>query len=316
MSNALRAPFDPDFISKLPRITCGDCRKSQGKVCPKHRKSECTVCGNYVTGAHMHLDYVGHAAVTNRLLLVDPGWSWEPVALDAEGLPKISKSPDGQYIMWIKLVVGGVTRLGVGSVNSDAADLHKQLISDAIRNAAIRFGVALDLWSKSDKLESPSVDHCESRVVTPKPASARVQPERTTSPVPTSGVVAEDAVTWMEPDTHDDEDYDDYDTEIAEVYVAEEPHTQVQAQRNAAADTRGGAPAAIAQKRTIGRLMDELQISVDARAGYVSHVLGRKVASASELSRAEAITVVRHLVADKESLDGAAASLEGDFAGI
>ena len=157
-SNALRAPFEPEFISKLPRVTCAECRKAQGKVCPKHRKGECAVCGNWVTNAHMHLDYVGHADVTNRLLLVDPEWSWEPAALDAEGLAKISKSPDGQFVMWIRLTVGGVTRLGVGSVASDAADLYKQLISDALRNAAMRFGVALDLWSKAERLEAAPID--------------------------------------------------------------------------------------------------------------------------------------------------------------
>ncbi len=162
ISNALRAPFEPEFISKLPRVTCAECRKAQGKVCPKHRKVECLTCGNWVTNAHMHLDYVGHADVTNRLLLVDPAWSWEPAAFDAEGLPKIAKSPDGQYVMWIRLSVGGVTRLGVGSVASDAGDLYKQLISDALRNAAMRFGVALDLWSKADRLEAAPIDgHCE-----------------------------------------------------------------------------------------------------------------------------------------------------------
>ena len=162
MSNALRAPFEPEFISKLPRITCADCRKAPGKVCQNHHKAECPVCGNWITSAHMHLDYVGHADVTNRLLLVDPAWSWEPAAFDAEGLPKISKSPDGQYVMWIRLTVGGVTRLGVGSVASDAGDLYKQLISDALRNAAMRFGVALDLWSKAERLEDGPIDsHAE-----------------------------------------------------------------------------------------------------------------------------------------------------------
>ena len=52
--------------------------------------------------------------------------------------------------LWIKLTVGGVTRLGYGSVTPEAYDPEKQLIGDALRNAAMRFGVALDLWSKSD----------------------------------------------------------------------------------------------------------------------------------------------------------------------
>ena len=90
------------------------------------------------------LDYVGHAAVTDRLLSVDPEWTWEPMALSPEGLPL----PDGNGNLWIKLTVCGVTRIGVGDGKS-----MKELIGDAIRNAAMRFGVALDLWSK-EELES------------------------------------------------------------------------------------------------------------------------------------------------------------------
>lgn len=55
--------------------------------------------------------------------------------------------------MWIKLTVGGVTRLGYGSVPSGQADAVKVLIGDALRNAAMRFGVALDLWAKGDRAD-------------------------------------------------------------------------------------------------------------------------------------------------------------------
>ncbi len=47
--------------------------------------------------------------------------------------------------LWIKLTVCGVTRPGVGDGKT-----AKELIGDAIRNAAMRFGVALDLWAKED----------------------------------------------------------------------------------------------------------------------------------------------------------------------
>lgn len=90
------------------------------------------------------LDFVGHAAVTDRLLTVDPEWSWEPVAWDEQGLPLYDRSGG----LWIRLTVLGVTRLGYG----DGPD-PKQRIGDAIRNAAMRFGVALDLWTKGE-LES------------------------------------------------------------------------------------------------------------------------------------------------------------------
>lgn len=96
------------------------------------------------------VDYVGHAAVTDRLLEFDPEWSWEPLALDELGLPAL----DSQSNLWIKLTIAGVTRLGVG----DGKNM-KERIGDALRNAAMRFGVALDLWSK-DELES-HVDHPE-----------------------------------------------------------------------------------------------------------------------------------------------------------
>lgn len=117
-ADALRAPFPKSMIGQLPK-------------------------------AGIMLDYVGHAGVTDRLLAVDPLWTWEPIALTDEGTPMILV--DGQnLILWIRLTVCGVTRLGVGIVGTKGFELQKQLISDAIRNAAMRFGVALDLWSKED----------------------------------------------------------------------------------------------------------------------------------------------------------------------
>lgn len=109
-SAALRKPFPPETVGKLPK-------------------------------AGVMLDYVGHAAITDRLLAVDPAWTWEPVAFDEHGLPAYDKAGG----LWIRLTVAGVTRLGYG----DGPD-PKQRIGDALRNAAMRFGVALDLWSKEE----------------------------------------------------------------------------------------------------------------------------------------------------------------------
>jgi hypothetical protein len=61
------------------------------------------------------LDYVGHAATTDRLLSVDPEWSWEPVAFDEHGLPAFQGKN-----LWIKLTVCGVTRYGIGDGTSDS----------------------------------------------------------------------------------------------------------------------------------------------------------------------------------------------------
>lgn len=152
----LRKAFPADTVGKLPRVTCKACSNDPRKHCEKHDRRDCAVCGNWITTAHMHLDYVGHAEVTDRLLSVDPAWSWEPVAWTDAGAPLIAKGASGEWVMWIRLTVCGVTRLGVGSVSS-GFDAEKQLIGDALRNAAMRFGVALDLWSKSE-LESAADD--------------------------------------------------------------------------------------------------------------------------------------------------------------
>lgn len=95
------------------------------------------------------LDYVGHAAVTDRLLLVDPLWSWEPLAFAADGGPLV-RLVGADAELWIRLTVCGHTRIGVGTASAKSFELSKQLVSDAIRNAAMRFGVALDLWAKED----------------------------------------------------------------------------------------------------------------------------------------------------------------------
>lgn len=141
----LRAPFADQLVGKLPRIWCGACRDARGKVCEQHRKAKCSDCGNNITSAHLHLDYVGHADVTDRLLQVDPSWTWEPLALDQAGLPAV----DSNGGLWIRLTVAGVTRLGYGHADGKrGGDAVKEAIGDAIRNAGLRFGVAIDLWRK------------------------------------------------------------------------------------------------------------------------------------------------------------------------
>jgi hypothetical protein len=50
--------------------------------------------------------------------------------------------------MWGYLTLLGVTRIAVGSVEAHKADLDKELVSDFLRNAAMRFGIALALWTK------------------------------------------------------------------------------------------------------------------------------------------------------------------------
>lgn len=163
IATKLRAPFDPATIGKLPRITCGACRDSRTKNCDRHQKMKCRDCNNWITTAHLHLDYVGHAETTDRLLQVDPAWTWEPVAFDTNGLPLL----DADRGLWIRLTVAGVTRLGYGSADGKRGpDAVKEAIGDAIRNAAMRFGVAIDLWGA--KFKEP--DDTDQPATEPEPA--------------------------------------------------------------------------------------------------------------------------------------------------
>lgn len=97
------------------------------------------------------LDFVGHAALTDRLLDVDPEWNWEPFAVGEDGLPKF----DAYGGLWIRLTICGVTRIGYGDgEGKKSADAVKIAIGDALRNSGMRYGAALDLWHKGDLHEA------------------------------------------------------------------------------------------------------------------------------------------------------------------
>ncbi len=141
----LRAPFPDNQISKLPKESRAqiDARKADKNL----MEWKCKVCGGMHHKNAVHLDYVGHAALTDRLLDTDPAWAWEPVALTPDGLPAF----DHNGGLWVRLTVLGVTRLGYGDADGKSGgNAVKEAIGDALRNAAMRFGAALDLWHKGD----------------------------------------------------------------------------------------------------------------------------------------------------------------------
>lgn len=148
----LRVPFPQNQISKLPKPT-----KQQTKEVQEDFKKgvRCEVCGGWHHPKAIHLDYVGHAALTDRLLDADPSWNWEPLSFNDKGFPRIDENGG----MWIRLTVCGVTRLGYGhSDGKSGGDAIKELIGDALRNAAMRFGAALDLWHKGNLHDDDVVD--------------------------------------------------------------------------------------------------------------------------------------------------------------
>lgn len=204
-ATALRRPFPPESVGKLPK------------------------------GGVM-LDYVGHAAVTDRLLTVDPEWSWEPFALDDHGLPALDRSGN----LWIRLTICGVTRIGVGDGKS-----AKEVVGDAIRNAAMRFGVALDLWAKENLVEFAHAASAHQAPPAPAPAPRKAPP-----PV-----------------------------------EAEKP-----------GEVDGGDPMSARTRGRLFALFGERGIDDrDEQIRGIAHVIGRPIASRSELTEAEARAVIDRL---------------------
>lgn len=167
----LREDFTARMIGKKPKITCRACSKADERVCGNHKKSWCKKCRQTITVEHMDIDFVGHAHVTQRLLDVDPLWNWEPLATDPHtGAPLL----DHNGGLWIKLTVGGVTRIGYGGADGKKGDdAVKEAISDAIKTTAMRFGVALKLWQKEseEEPETPRQARAQAR------ATAKTQAE-------------------------------------------------------------------------------------------------------------------------------------------
>jgi hypothetical protein len=104
---------------------------------------------------NIQLDYVGHAEITKILIEIDPLWDWKPLKIDDDGLPSY-RVENGMAHMAGAMTLLGHTRLAIGSAPHNKQDLLKELVSDFIRNAAMRFGVALSLWSKEEWSDSPA----------------------------------------------------------------------------------------------------------------------------------------------------------------
>lgn len=151
----LQEPFKPNEINQLPKPYKKD---SPAGKCPE--------CGGWHGLPALHLDFLGHAALTKRFLEVDPLWYWEPVAFGEDGLPKF----DSQGGLWIRLTIAGHSRLGYGdSQGKVGPNATKEAIGDALRNAGMRFGAALDLWHKGDLYDAKAERGDEDVVAPPAP---------------------------------------------------------------------------------------------------------------------------------------------------
>jgi hypothetical protein len=106
----------------------------------------------------IELRYLSHAWVRKALQDHDPDWWWEPMGYDDQGQPVIERDSQGQPVgLWIWLHVLGTKRPGYGSVEPGKRDAVKELIGDALRNAAQPFcGGALWVKTKPGKPEKRS----------------------------------------------------------------------------------------------------------------------------------------------------------------
>ncbi len=132
----LQVPFDTDEIEKKPQplTKSGD---------PEH----CDECGRRHRLPAIHVDVVGHGRTRKRIMDADPAWSWRPESPHPD-IPVIDYENGQPVGMWISLTILGVTHYGYGDVGLGVVSPMKQLIGDAIRNAAMNFGVGIDLWIK------------------------------------------------------------------------------------------------------------------------------------------------------------------------
>ena len=102
-------------------------------------------------GKGLVLDYVGHADVTLMLLAIDPAFEYGWV--EDNGIMAIEETKD-LYVLNGWLTLHGVTRKGVGTCEKRKQEYHKELIGDLLRNCAMRFGVATNLWSRAEAVEA------------------------------------------------------------------------------------------------------------------------------------------------------------------
>lgn len=127
-----------EAVDQLPKPTSKD-----------NKKGRCNECGGWHGLPAVHLDYVGHAWVTRALIEADPLWSWEPMALSDAGEPLVVNA-GGHLRMWIRLTVHGKSLPAVGTCPASKPEPEKELVGDALRNGAMRFGIALSLWAKDE----------------------------------------------------------------------------------------------------------------------------------------------------------------------
>lgn len=168
----LSKDFPASQVEKLPKPLKGGRDQPRFQCRPGTQASaDGYHCGGYHSRA-IHLDYIGHATITERLNEVDPFWTIDFMVKQPEtGEPKVDAEGT-----WFVMTVLGVSRPCIGDAGGKGltANGRKELMGDAIRNGAMRFGVGTYLWSKSEEAERRKLGEVEE----PQEASQEPQPQQ------------------------------------------------------------------------------------------------------------------------------------------
>jgi hypothetical protein len=176
----LRREFEPAQVGKLPRITKKDGVESWCDTCRQKLKP------------HIHIDFVGHANVTDRLNHVAPDWSYTIDHIETVG----------GHIAGIQgtMTIGGKSLPESGALDRPGpwGEELKLAISDFICRGAMRFGVGLDLWIKGEAAKYDEDVEAEARAVerpapsdTPPPASDGEPGSAASTTTPPMGISGE-----------------------------------------------------------------------------------------------------------------------------
>ena len=135
-------------ITTTIQTTLDNVREQLAKVLKDYAVPDPKIVSKLPKGG-VTLDFVGHADITRILIEIDPMWYWEPIKFDDDGLPAY-RVENGMAHMAGRMCLLGVERIAIGSAPHDKKDLLKELASDFLRNGAMRFGISLNLWTKSE----------------------------------------------------------------------------------------------------------------------------------------------------------------------
>lgn len=323
VAKMLRAPFPAEVVGKLPRVWCKQCRDAakSGRTCENHQKVKCQACRNNITTAHLHLDYVGHAEVTDRFLAVDPEWSWAPFAFDEHGLPAFDRFGG----LWINLTIAGVTRIGYGAAaeGKTGPDAVKETIGDALRNGGLRFGVAIDLWGATYKdngaggsggdehQDQPTADEWENARPAGRPLSptreqlidAGHKAIREAKDTATLAALTERVAQYVKDNAITGDD----GASLTAAIKGREVELAASAETVRMIDEQ--------QHKALGALFGEIKLNGadarDDRLAYTSRLVGRKVTSSKELTHAEADALIIKLREQKTARKSGAKASAG-----